>query len=194
MSGAAEKIAEKISSYDLINNLIPGAVYVSIVERTTAFELGADNLIAQAVLYYFAGTVIGRIGSLCVEQKLIGRTSGVETVPYADFTRAEKLDKDGKITVLSAVNNMYRTFVSVSLCILLTVLADIAWSWLPKCEWTIQAFTMAGSIALAAIFAKSYKKQTGYVVSRVKTVLNEAGEDNHSALDSRQMKGHMTKD
>lgn len=68
MPGAVEKIAEKISSYDLINNLILGVVYISIAERTTSFKLGTYNLITQAVLYYFAGIVIGRIGSLCVEK------------------------------------------------------------------------------------------------------------------------------
>lgn len=117
-------------------------------------------------------------------KKLIGRASGVETVSHADFTRAEKLDSDGKIMVLSAVNNMYRTFISVSLCIFLTALADIVWGWMSKYGWTLQAFTMVGCIVLAVIFAKSYKKQAGYVVSRVKSVLDEVGEDNYRYLNS----------
>lgn len=113
-------------------------------------------------------------GSLYIE-KLVISNHKVDTVSYQDYTRAESLDKDGKITTLSAINNMYRTFVSVAVCLFFTVIADIIWRQIPQsCSECIKTFiVMVFCVVLGSIFAKSYNKQIGYVVNRVKIVLKD---------------------
>ena len=181
MSLAIERLIDKISSYELLNNFIPGAVYIGIVERVTHFKLGVTEIYAELVLCYFTGVVIGRIGSLFLEGALYERNSddstetNGETVSHSDFTKAEILDKEGKITTLSAINNMYRTFISVSVCLLFTVLLDLIWGVTPDPLFKIvkkrTALVILACVSLIILFVKARKKQTRYLVSRVKTVL-----------------------
>ncbi|XJN32673.1 hypothetical protein AB2E29_10455 [Escherichia coli] len=50
---------EKISSYNIFNNLFPGALFIYLLERMTNIVLSGDDLIKNVVLYYFVGLVIG---------------------------------------------------------------------------------------------------------------------------------------
>ena len=180
-----EKLLESIAAYGLINNFIPGAVYIVFVERFTNFRIETTDTLFRIVVCYFAGLIIDRIGSLFIEKRVI--RNKVETAPHNEFTKAEMLDKDKKITILSAVNNMYRTFVSVAVCLLLTVLADLVWTQLPQscrgCLKSIIVLMFCG--ALAWLFTKSYRKQTGYVVDRIKTVL-EVEEKNKKDIEKME--------
>ena len=168
MSRAVEKVVEKISAYGLLNHLIPGAVYIALVERLTLFKVGSDNVLAELVLFYFAGVVIGRIGSLFVERVALKK---VETISHEEFTEAEVLDTDGKVTTLSTVNNMYRTFVSAMVCLVITIIADCIRKVIPANEILRTGIILLICIGLAWLFLKSYQKQTGYVVSRAREIL-----------------------
>lgn len=163
-----DKLIEKISSYGILNNIIPGAVYIAFVERFTIFKIMPEDVLMQLVLCYFIGMVIGRIGSLLIEKIIL---KNVTVVPHEDYTKAEMLDSDGKVTTLSAINNMYRTFISVSICILTTVLFNWLWTVIPHFDWIKKVIVIVGCVLSTILFVKSYKKQTGYVVSRVKAVL-----------------------
>lgn len=159
---------EKISSYGIINNIIPGAVYIAFVERFTSFRIFPEDVLMQLVLCYFIGMVIGRIGSLWIEKKALKNAA---VAFHEDYTKAEILDSDGKVTTLSTINNMYRTFISLPVCVMVTVLLDCLWAVIPHFEWIKKAIVILGCVLLIVIFVKSYKKQTGYVASRVQTVL-----------------------
>ena len=163
-----DKLAEKISSYGIINNIIPGAVYIAFVERFTTFRISPEDVLMQLVLCYFIGMVIGRIGSLWIEKKALKNAA---VAFHEDYTKAEILDSDGKVTTLSTINNMYRTFISLPVCVMVTVLLDCLWAVIPHFEWIKKAIVILGCVLLIVIFVKSYKKQTGYVASRVQTVL-----------------------
>lgn len=173
-----DKLVEKISSYGIINNIIPGAVYVSLVERFTNFKIWPEDVFMQLILCYFIGMVVGRIGSLLIEKKTL---KNVTLVSHEDYTKAEMLDSDGKITTLSAINNMYRTFVSVSVCLVATVLFNWLWIVIPHFDWIKKAIVIVGCVLLTVLFVESYKKQTGYVVSRVQTVLKHKDTSNNDA-------------
>ena len=82
--------------------------------------------------------------------------------PYADFVRAEKLDP--KLEVLSETNNMYRT-----LCALLLTVALVWVYQASAAKWVIlqRAAPFVGVAGLLALFAVSYRKQTGYIRQRV---------------------------
>ena len=184
MSLVLESLLSRISAYELINNFIPGAVYIGIVERVTHFKLGVPNTYTALVLCYFAGVVIGRIGSLYFSNSQ-RKKSSVDTnttnepntngIPHSDFTKAELLDKERKVTTLSTMNNMYRTFIALPLCVLLTVLLDLVWCYTPESIFIIverkTVFVILACVGLALLFNKAYKKQSWYVANRARTIL-----------------------
>ncbi|HBQ8024382.1 TPA: phosphohistidine phosphatase, partial [Klebsiella aerogenes] len=75
---------EKISSYNIFNNLFPGALFVYLLERSTKVMLSTDDIIKNIVLYYFAGLIIGRIGSIIVEP-LLKTIKLVKFTPYPEY-------------------------------------------------------------------------------------------------------------
>ena len=64
MENIVKNMIEKISSYDILNNLLPGIIFCSIVERTTRIQIFAGEIWEKIFLYYFAGMIISRIGSI----------------------------------------------------------------------------------------------------------------------------------
>jgi len=151
------ELINKISSYNLFNYLLPGAIFVVFVEYFTSYKILQKNMLINAFLVYFIGLVISRIGSLIIEWllKLI-----VLHEDYNKFIEASKNDK--KIEILSEVNNMYRTFVSLfSVLLVFKVCLDI-------CTLTKGQVFYILALLLLIIFIFSYIKQTNYIKIRIK--------------------------
>ncbi len=108
----------KISSYNLFTNLLPGVLYVVIAKEITRFNLIVEPVFVGLFLYYFIGVVINRIGSLVIEP-FLRWIKQVRFIDYEKFVRASKLD--GKIEVISETNNMYRSLLTLSVVLLLTM-------------------------------------------------------------------------
>src|SRR3989344_7954495 len=100
-------ILDKITSYNLFNYLLPGVLFVAILDKFTSYSLTQENLLIGAFVYYFIGLVISRFGSLIVEP-FLKSVSFLKFADYVDFVSASKIDS--KIEDFSEVNNMYRTF------------------------------------------------------------------------------------
>lgn len=175
MESALEKILEQISAYELLNNMIPGAVYAVLADKLTTFSILSENAFADIVEFYFFGLIIGRVGSLIVERilKKFRKGKWIEQVSYTEYVKAEKGDDTGRVRMLATVNNMYRTFVAVFICLLLTVLLDLLWPFVSSIEWLKSLVICMGCIVLIIVFSCSYKKQTGYVLKRVNTVMEQ---------------------
>ena len=151
----------RISNYNLLNNLIPGAILCVLLKYLVGYDflnVGTPELL---VIFYFVGMVNGRIGSLIVEWIL----KEVHFVTFRDhklFVAAEQKDK--KIVYLSETNNMYRSMISVAFTALLAKLyhvgVDLQWDWGNMSEWVVL-------VALLILFACAYRKQTSYIVSRI---------------------------
>lgn len=152
---------EKISSYNIFNNLFPGALFVYFFERSTKLMLSSDDIIKNIVLYYFIGLVIGRIGSLAFEPFLkVIRI--IHFSPYNEYLNA--CGKDSKIETLQEVANMYRTLFSMSLILLISL-------FIFGC-FVNESFVLAKIISLLSfvLFLVSYVKQVRYIVKRVSVV------------------------
>lgn len=67
MEDIIKNLVEKISSYDILNNLFPGVIFCSIVERTTRITFLLE-IWEDLFLYYFAGMIISRIGSILLKK------------------------------------------------------------------------------------------------------------------------------
>ena len=125
------------------------------------------DLVVGAFVYYFLGLIISRIGSILVEPAL-KKAGFVEFASYQDYVSASK--KDELIPTLSEANNMYRTFVSLFLCLLLLKGYEFMASEFPFLrEWEIDILVTS----LFVLFLFSYRKQTSYISKRVQNNLSK---------------------
>ena len=74
MSEALEKIIERISTYEIFNNIIPGTIYVVLAEKLTPLKLQTGNVWADVVLYYFFGVVIEKPKKNTPDRRKLVRT------------------------------------------------------------------------------------------------------------------------
>ena len=116
-----KEILEKISSYNLFNYLLPGLVFVVILNKLTDYNLVQTDLLIGLFLYYFIGLVISRIGSIVIEP-LLKKLKIIKFSEYIDFVKASALDT--KIETLSEANNVYRTLCSMFSLLIIFKLLD----------------------------------------------------------------------
>lgn len=157
-----KELIEKISSYNLFNYLFPGILYVIILKATSSYDLVQDNLLIGVFLYYFIGLVISRFGSLIIEP-IIKKCKIAEFLDYSDYITISKVDI--KIELFSEINNMYRTLMALFILIFLSKLYEFLSNNFNICEVILPYLLL---ISLMAIFILSYRKQTKYIVKRVK--------------------------
>ena len=155
------ELIQKLSSYNLFNYLFPGTVFAHLAERFTAYQLLQEDLFVAFFVYYFAGLVISRVGSLLIEP-VLKKVGFVKFASYEDFVRREK--EDQKLEVLSEANNTYRTLTSLflSLGVLKGAETLLALEAVP-----VQAGPVVLTLGLSALFLFSYRKQTEYIRKRV---------------------------
>ena len=151
----------RISNYNLLNNLIPGAILCVLLKYLVGYDFMSVGTLELLVVFYFVGMVNGRISSLLIELLL----KKVHLVTFRDhklFVEAEQKDK--KISSLSETNNMYRSLISVTFTALIAKLYhvgfDLQWEWGDKSEWV-------ALLAMFVLFSLAYRKQTNYIVSRI---------------------------
>jgi hypothetical protein len=157
-----KELLSKLSSYNLFNYLLPGVVFVVAANKFTRYSFIQQDIIIGLFLYYFIGLAISRFGSIVIEPILRG-VSFLKFADYKDFVAASKNDQ--KIELLSEVNNTYRTLSS--LLVLLLLLKGYE-----KIEDEFAFLKDYGGIIvlglLLVMFLFAYRKQTLYVVKRIK--------------------------
>lgn len=157
-------LIDKLSSYNIFNYLLPGILFAALGSRLTGFPLLEENMLIGVFLYYFYGLVISRVGSLLVES-FLKKIGYVSHVSYEKYVSASKADE--QIIGLSEVNNMYRTLISLFMCLLIIMLCEAVCNRLGLTAWGSSFATL---IFLTLLFVVSYKKQSAYVVARVRAV------------------------
>ena len=165
-----KEIIEKLSSYNILNYLIPGTLFAGFGEVITGYGFIQKDLVIGLVLYYFIGMVISRFGSLCLEP-LLKRIKFVDFATYADFVKASKAD--AKIDTLSEANNTYRTMVSLILALGFLKLFELLMKWL---QVTPEGSLWIAFLALFLLFLFSYRKQTSFIKERVEVAIDEKTE------------------
>lgn len=166
-----DKFLEKISSYNLLNNLLPGAVFCYLLKYYISINLISEELIGNLFIFYFCGMVISRIGSTIIEP-FYKKAKIVTFAEYGNFIKASGLDP--KVDTLSETNNTYRTFVALFFIIgilkLYIYFADI-YKVLSDIAPALALFS------LFLLFSFSYRKQVNYIKSRVEHVCNNQNKD-----------------
>lgn len=155
----------KISSYNLFNYLFSGVLFVALAAAFTSYSFVQEDLVIGVFVYYFIGLVVSRLGSLIVEPAL-KFSSFVKFTSYSDFVAA--LKKDPGLDVLSEVNNMYRTLISVCASVMLLRLYELL---KVKLIWVQGSETWVLLVFLFVIFLFAYRKQAAYITKRIKANL-----------------------
>ena len=155
------KFFEKISTYQILNYMIPGSVLCMLLKYLVGYDLLAFSLIENIIICYFVGMVNSRLSSL-VLKPILKKTKVIIEADHKDFIRAEK--GDSKLTVLSDMNNTFRAFANAMVLLLI--------AYALKHFAVIEAFVMKNLnwiaiVSLLIVFILSYRKQTSYVKERV---------------------------
>lgn len=152
------ELLQKLSTYNIFNYLFPGVIFVILLKHGTGINWIMDDLVLGMFLYYFFGLVLSRIGSILIEP-ILRCTKIVQFSDYARFVRASKLD--GKIELLSEVNNMHRTIIAM-----LGVLLVIS-----ICNGSATCHLTTGLLGIVILFILSYRKQTSFITKRIDEAL-----------------------
>ena len=156
-----ESLLERLSSYNILNNLIPGAFFVFFGKLLNVISLPLDGVVERIFVYYFCGMIISRIGSLVIEG-IFEKVKWIKYVPKAEYVAAVK--KDARIESLLETSNMYRTcaglFLTLGIVKGYSTLVELL--AIPGC---VTAWMVV--ILLFILFSASFVKQTRHIVSRV---------------------------
>ena len=157
-------IIEKLGSYQILTNLLPGAFFGLTLKFFFGLTLPTKNIGEDIVVYYFMGLIINRIGSLVVEP-VLKKLRFIKYTPYPDFAKAAKADS--KIDTLSEMNNYIRSLLT---CVLLLPVMRILQALSLKWTWFSLNWKWGAIALLVVLFLFAYRKQTGYVRNRVEAV------------------------
>lgn len=166
-----KQFLDKISSYNIFNYLVPGAIFTGLVGKLTSYSLIQENILIGLFFYYFIGLIISKIGSLTLEP-LLRKLKFVKFTSYEDYIKASKLDP--KIEVFSEQNDMYRSLCMLSMVLILLKIYDVVWG---SRSLDNVGLIFLFLIGLLVLFLFSYRKQTHkYIVKRVKIALENEKE------------------
>ena len=166
-----DKLIDKISSYNILNNLIPGCIFCYIFSYSSGVDILPDRTIELLLVYYFVGMVISRLGSLVVEPLSI-KIGVVKYANHPDYITASK--KDGLIVTLLETSNLYRTIAAGGL---LTVLIKLYIVVEQRIWFLLNARSYLVGIMLFVLFLLSYRKQAKYIKSRVEHAIKNDNEE-----------------
>lgn len=156
-----KEFIEKISTYHILNYLLPGVVFYLLADKFLGYSIGNGNIFTEIFIYYFIGLTISRFGSIIIEP-LLKKLSVIKFASYSKFLSATK--KDSKLEILSEENNMHRSLTATfALLLLLRVWVAIE----NKVPGLKEYQLIILIVLLFLLFTISYRKQTSYLTSRI---------------------------
>jgi len=168
-------IIGKLSSYQILTNLLPGAFFVWLFRVMFDVDISSESVIEAVLIYYFVGFIINRVGSVVVGQVLKHKHfQFAEHRPHSDFIKAEKIDP--KIGVLSEVNNCFRSFLT---SVLVLPFAYGVVRLYVISNWFATYWVWFAILFLIALFFFAHKKQTEFVSKRIQEVICENEKDSN---------------
>jgi hypothetical protein len=151
----------KISSYNLFNNLLPGILFVVLIKHFVGDNLEQENIFIGLFLYYFIGMTISRISSITIEP-LLKFLKFVSFRNYKLFIEASK--KDDKLDILLETNNMYRVLFTMIFLTLMAKIYHVTQNFWNFTETTEKYILLA---LMCFIYLFSYRKQTDFIKKRI---------------------------
>lgn len=165
-----ETILEKLSSYNIFNNLLPGVVFCTLLEKITRFSLIKNQVFENLFMYYLIGMIISRVGSVFIEKIFFSlkfrNKSFIEFSDHKEYIEASKIDS--LIEILNETNNTYRTMIAVFFLIIVIKLYDwLLYDFFSSYKQINNMIFLGLCLLIMILFIFSYKKQTAYIKKRV---------------------------
>ncbi|MGN1113689.1 MAG: hypothetical protein ACI4RC_01030 [Oscillospiraceae bacterium] len=179
MESVFEKMIEKVSSYNIFNFILPGAVFANISKELMNKNFLTNSWIENIIVCYFIGMILSRIGSLVIEPIL--KKCKLKYAPYSDYIEAS--EDDPKIPMLLETNNMYRTFIATFISLIIYKGYLYIEQYFEKNNTIFNEIsTLAFLIILTTIFIASFVKQTGFIRKRVEAYKKRKADSSHSSI------------
>lgn len=160
-----EELLDKISSYDIVNCIVPGAVVCIAFDVFGFADVLNYNALVLLLAFYATGLIASRLGSIIVEP-IAKKTGLISYAPYEDYVSAEH--GDGKIRILQTISNMYRSLIGAAIIVLSMGLASL----LPA-EWR-PALAVIAAVLCFILIVVSWRKQNSYLQ---KSIVKSCEED-----------------
>lgn len=189
MADTFSKLLDKVSSYQLFNYLFPGIIFIEGIEYLTRIVYPNDNIVFRLFIYYIAGMILSRIGSVLIEP-IFKKLCWVVYASYGNFLKAlngtedETIKPDPKLDVLVAENNTYRTLVATFITMLI-VYSFAQFEWFYKFNdkfWSMFVYFLL----LILLFGLSFRKQTSFVRQRTHSDLKLKDDEQIEKLKKKQ--------
>ena len=156
-----ERLLEKIDSYNLFTNIIPG--YLMLIFNVYYLDLFELNIIEQILIAYFIGLTINRLGSIFTEKILLKFTKE-KGESYDKYILASNNDK--KINVLLQERNTYRTFCTLFIVCIIELIFIKVINIFNLSEYIV---ILLVSIVFSIIYAISFCKYNKVIADRIRS-------------------------
>jgi len=162
-----ETFLNKLSDYLVIQTIIPGALIAYISSALLGVDFLSHNPLYDFFVVFILGLIASRIGSLIIEP-LYKKFNFIPFRKHSLFIDAEK--KDNKITKLLESNNLYRSIIG---SLLFLMAEKVFLCLLGRYTWLQKNSFCFITLFLVVLYSVSYKKQSGYIVSRIDKAIEE---------------------
>lgn len=160
-------VIEKLSSYQIMTNLLPGAFFGIALRFLFEILLPTENIGEEILTYYFMGLVINRIGSLIIKPILM-KMKFIQEAPYSEYLKAVKVD--AKLDILSETNNYFRSTLT---CFVLIPMVGLMQILIANVSWIGKYWKGSVIAFLIVLFLFSFRKQTDIVKKRTEAINNQ---------------------
>ena len=152
---------DKLSSYNLVTNLVPGAILAVALRSAGIPIVAASDIAGFAITSYALGSLTNRLGSIALDPVLLR----MGFLPQRDYVAyVEACNKDPKIENLVENANAFRTFSVGGILFFIVVALHQVTIYLGFTEKLNFFFVV---LFFIIVFGLSYRRQNGYIVSRV---------------------------
>ena len=161
---------EKLDGYDLVANLVPGAALTYALHFSKFPTPAPDDWVAFLLVAFVAGVTANRLGSLIVDP-FLRQLKFLKPKDYDSFVTSEKTDK--KLETLVANHGLYRTFFTAGLVYLILMLGSYLFPAVASSSpVNFTCFVVAGM----AVFLFAFRKEDGYIHSRIEAARKRSSE------------------
>lgn len=185
MEEIGKNIWEKISSYEIFNNFLPGITFCYLLKNFTVYTLDNGKTWENIFIYYFCGLILSRIGSLVAESLLLKikirnketkeKEQYIKRATYVEYSKAS--ENVPFIKVLNETNNMYRTMVVVFASVIIMKIYELLPVYFTCLNGWLKSVVVVLLLAAGMlVFVFSYKKQTDYIRNRVQIYFDKEGD------------------
>lgn len=156
MNDIINSLFSKLSAYQLLSLMLPGASLLGTMKFVFSIDIKADENIWWFLLAsYVVGLIISRIGSLLIEEifKKIGIIKGYNVGNYI-----AKRKEDDMIETLLSFANLYRSFCALSILLIIVTIVE----GYSLCDYWLYYLL---EVLLLLLFGFSFYKQYSYFSS-----------------------------